>query len=153
MLFLADIPLQWFFPKNALYTAILRIFCTGTYTGIGTKSVSSMKMFWKVQKKNTLTFWWMPAVKLRFLVYSMHAGYHLDNQMSCMGQYVTTVLSRWDLGLKKPISLLLKERKKERQTDRKRERKKKERNKQTKQSDRKLVTNSRSSFWLEREKR
>ena len=44
-------PLQWFFPKNARYTAILGIFSTGTYAGIGTKFVSSMKMLWKVQKK------------------------------------------------------------------------------------------------------
>ena len=33
-----------FFPKNALFTAILGIFSTGTYAGIGTQSVSSLKM-------------------------------------------------------------------------------------------------------------
>ena len=45
-------PLQWFFPKNARLKTILGIFSTGTYAGIGTMSVSSMKMLWKEQKKN-----------------------------------------------------------------------------------------------------
>ena len=37
-------PLQWFFPKNAPFTAILGIFSTDTYAGIGKQFVSSLKM-------------------------------------------------------------------------------------------------------------
>ena len=36
-------PLQWFSPKNALFTAVSGIFSTGTYAGIGTQIQAKCK--------------------------------------------------------------------------------------------------------------
>ena len=43
-------PLQWFFLKMTYSTVILGILSTGTYAGIVTKFVSSLKMLWKEHK-------------------------------------------------------------------------------------------------------
>ena len=50
-----------------------------------------------------------PSLLPRYPTLSPTHIYLSSSFLSCMGQYVTTVLSSWDLGLKKPNSLLLME--------------------------------------------